>query len=136
MGSMDLNLFPKASVLLVEDEADVRSMISTALSELGCTVKAFPDAEQALLYAMGCQLDLLVTDAVLPGATGLTLARQIMEIQPEVEVMVISAYLPQNADLLDSKWHCIAKPFSTDRLKRTVRRALHESRYGSSQTKS
>jgi PAS domain S-box-containing protein len=114
----------EADVLVVEDDPDIRAMICQSLREVGCRVVEFPDAEQALLYSRGAPVTLLVTDAVLPGASGLELARQLTTLQPELRVMVISAYLPQNAAQIDSSWHCIAKPFAKQRLQRAVRRAL------------
>jgi PAS domain S-box-containing protein len=113
-------------VMVVEDDVDIRGLICRNLEEMGCRVVEFPDAEQALLYAQGSPLSLLVTDAVLPGADGLELARQLTQQQPALRVLVISAFLPQNAAKIDPNWHCIAKPFAPQGLKRAVRRAVLE----------
>ncbi len=124
-----------ADVLVVEDDEDIRSMIRRSLQSIGCRVMDFPDAEQAHLYAQGGPVDLLVTDAVLPGATGLELASQLQKQRLSLRVMVISAYLPENASQIDPSWYCISKPFSRSRLEHAVRRALKDRTQGSSQTK-
>ena len=122
MGHEELRL--QANVLLVEDDADIRKLIRGQLEEMGCTVHDYPDAEQALLFAQGEEIHLLVTDAVLPGMSGMTLASQLRTIQPALGVLVISAYLPENASLIAASWHSIAKPFTAQRLERAVRSAL------------
>ena len=116
----------RANVLLVEDDPDIRNLIRGQLDELGCSVFDYPDAERALLFAQGSEIHLLVTDAVLPGISGMTLANRLQEIQPSLGVLVISAYLPENAALIEPSWHSIAKPFSVQRLERAVRLALKD----------
>ena len=64
-------------VLVVEDDEDIRRNICAIMRDLGCMVKDFGDAEQALRYARGAPVDLLMTDAILPGVSGFVLAREL-----------------------------------------------------------
>jgi two-component system cell cycle sensor histidine kinase/response regulator CckA len=117
-------------VLLVEDEAPVRTFASRALRLRGFTVIEAECAEDALLALADPSLtvDVFVTDVTMPGMDGPTWVRMALENRPGVRVVFVSGYpeetLPQGrAAIPDSVF--LPKPFSLDELTRTVQRQLH-----------
>ena len=87
------NLTATGTVLLVDDEALVRSSTADILADLGYAVVEASSAEEALrLVAQGIRPDLLVTDHLMPGMDGVELARLLKEQLPALRVLVISGY--------------------------------------------
>ena len=117
-------------VLLVEDEAPVRTFASRALRLRGFTVIEAGSAEDALeaLADPALAVDVFVTDVTMPGMDGPTWVRQALEDRPGVRVVFVSGYaeesLPRGRGAIpDSVF--LSKPFSLDELTRTVQRQLH-----------
>jgi CheY-like chemotaxis protein len=77
----------------VEDDPIVRAHISTQLRELGCAVAEASRAEEALAQlAGGAHVDLLFTDVVMPGISGIELARRARELRPGLRILLSSGY--------------------------------------------
>ena len=82
-------------VLVVEDEAAVRMLVVEVLQELGYQVLEACDATSALPYLHGDQrLDLLVSDFGLPGLNGRQLVESARQHRPELKVLFITGYVP------------------------------------------
>lgn len=118
-----------ASVLVVEDEDAVRSIFERMLGRAGYAVRAAPDGETALeMWRDGSgAVDLLVTDLMLPGMSGLELAERLREDAPELPVVFTSGY--SERDLTeevagDVEGHFLEKPFAAEELEARVRAAL------------
>jgi PAS domain S-box-containing protein len=114
-------------VLLVEDEPEVRSVVSWHLRALGCVVDEFASGEQALasLEAKAGQ-DLLLSDVALgSGMRGTELARHMRLRAPRMAVLLMSGYSAETAEGGGaSTWEVLRKPFDRDELARAVARAL------------
>ena len=82
------------SILVVEDEADVRSYLVETLRDLNYRVQEAPDGTAALkLYDSGpLRVDLLLTDIVMPGVNGRQLAREMQNRLPKLKVLFITGY--------------------------------------------
>jgi PAS domain S-box-containing protein len=82
------------TVLVVEDEAPVRQLVTNALRRAGYHVLAAEDARAALetLKAHRAPIDLLLTDVIMPGRNGRELAQDVRAIQPTVPVLFMSGY--------------------------------------------
>jgi PAS domain S-box-containing protein len=114
-------------VLLVEDDAEVRAVVDTALRTLGCATTRASSAEEALaLLDDGLQVDLLLTDIALgAGMRGTQLAQHVAERTPAVGVVLMSGF---SEDLLDAdrhappRWELLPKPFGRDALARALAR--------------
>jgi two-component system cell cycle sensor histidine kinase/response regulator CckA len=112
-------------VLLVEDEAPVRAFASRALRLSGFTVIEAAHAEEALeiLKDPALQVDVFLTDVIMPGLDGPTWVRQALEERPNVRVVFVSGYAE---DAFDGSHDDIAqaqflpKPFSLEALTETV----------------
>lgn len=116
-------------VLLVEDEAPVRAFASRALRLRGYDVREAESAEAALeqLEDMSLNVDLFVTDVMMPGLDGPTWVREAMKQRPDVRTIFISGYTQDalsetSVPVPNSVF--LPKPFSLADLTRTVERAL------------
>lgn len=117
-------------VLLVEDEAPVRSVVERALLMHGYQVTSATTAEEALRIAeTESAFELLVSDVVLPGIGGRALSERLTERMPELRVLFISGYT-QNAivhgGVLDPGIQFLQKPFLPSELLRAVQKALSD----------
>lgn len=115
------------SVLLVEDEAAVRSFAAKALTAAGYHVIPAATPEAAVKAAEQTPVDLLLTDVQMPGATGPDLYRHLAESRPGLRVLYVSGYMGE--DVLDTR-HLgaraafLGKPFTVDSLLQKVREVL------------
>jgi two-component system cell cycle sensor histidine kinase/response regulator CckA len=116
------------TILLVEDEDPVRLFAARALRNKGYTVLEAGSGETALeMLKHEEALALLITDMVMPGIDGATLARQAREQRPDLRVIIISGYSEDAArgDILDQPHiHFLPKPFSLKLLAETVKSVL------------
>ncbi|MEW6753448.1 MAG: response regulator [Candidatus Latescibacterota bacterium] len=80
-------------ILLVDDDADNRRTIGTALRQRGHSVREVADGLLALLY-LDDEVDLLVTDVEMPGLDGMSLLRTLRERFGELPVIVMSGQGP------------------------------------------
>jgi two-component system, cell cycle sensor histidine kinase and response regulator CckA len=89
------------TILLVEDEAFVRQMIYEILEAADCRVVKCTNANEAknVFRQYGDIIDVLVTDVVLPGENGRELAKDLLDLDPELKVILISGY-PERLCLL------------------------------------
>lgn len=83
---------PKARILLVDDEHDVRTTLERMLLRAGYAVTTAESAERALSLAATQAFDVLITDVYMTGAPGDQLAREIQSLQPDVLPLLITAY--------------------------------------------
>jgi CheY-like chemotaxis protein len=123
------------TVLLVEDEPDMLSLGRVMLSELGYRVLGAGSPERALALAErhAGELDLLVTDVVMPGMDGQELARRLRERIPGLPVLFISGYpddVIARRGILSGEVRLLQKPFDLERLAGAVRGALDARRAG------
>ena len=116
-------------VLLVEDEAPVRAFASRALKLKGYTVIEAGTGEEAmeLLKDDSLDVDLFVTDVIMPGMDGPTWVRQARQIRPDVRVVFVSGYaedaLDDSADPVSNSVF-LPKPFSLTDLLDTVQKQM------------
>jgi PAS domain S-box-containing protein len=118
------------TILVVEDEPDVRRMAERILTKGGYVVIGTSGGEEALSVCRSKEqpIHLLLTDVIMPGMLGTELVEQIKSMLPELKVVFMSGYshevlAPQAlADQGDAAF--IEKPFSGNELLRTVRRLL------------
>ena len=114
-------------LLVVEDDEQVRRMLIRSLQAKGYEVLAASHAEDALVLAQQPQIDLLVTDVIMPGLNGRELAAKVAELHPKIAVLYVSGYsddvLTQQG-ILDDGLKLLKKPFQLDALAMLVRELL------------
>jgi CheY-like chemotaxis protein len=116
-------------VLLVEDYGEVRTVIQTFLSALGCEVSLATNAEEALLLlSPQSRFDLLLTDIALgPGMRGTQLAATAQSRLPDLAILLMSGF---SAELLDADrdspptWELLRKPYTRSELTRAIAKVL------------
>ncbi len=102
-------------VLLVEDEPLVRMATGELLRDSGFEVSEAASAEEALaLFEAGGQFDCVVTDHLMPGITGVELARKLRASHPGLPVMLLSGYA--ELDSFGSELPYLGKPYRADDL--------------------
>jgi PAS domain S-box-containing protein len=116
---------PGRRILLVEDEADVRTMATTMLARLGYEVVAVADGPAALIELDKLEhVDLLFTDVVLPrGMSGRLLAEEAMRRRPGLRVLYTSGYTQDSIihhGRLDDGVELIGKPYRSADLARKI----------------
>lgn len=89
------------TVLVVEDEASIRDLTSTILRRAGYDVTTVSDGADALkrLNSLAESIDVLVTDVVMPGMSGIELAERVLHRFPEAGVVLLSGYTAETLDL-------------------------------------
>ena len=117
------------TVLVVEDQADVRTYAAAALAAHGYRViQAGSGAEAVLFCARGEErIDLVLTDVVMPNMSGRELADRLEECRPGIKVLFMSGYTDDaimHHRVLDKGTEFIQKPFSPDQLAAKVRDVL------------
>jgi len=123
-GTMAEPLAGAETILFVEDEAFVREVAGEILRSAGYQVLIAKDAAAAACAydLQGGDVDLLLSDVVLPGENGHALARKLRRTRPELKVLLISGYAEQME--AQEAGTCLGKPFSGALLLRRVRQAL------------
>jgi CheY-like chemotaxis protein len=119
------------TILVVEDDAEVRATVVELLTDLGYRVLKAADGQGALaIIQSGLPVDLLFTDVVMPGPVRSTdLAQQAKTLQPGIEVLFTSGYT-ENAIVhggrLDPGVHLLSKPHRREDLARKLRQLLNQ----------
>ncbi len=115
------------TLLVVEDEEPVRSLVVRLLSMLGYTILEAADATEALRIAGSAEtlIDAVVTDIVMPDMNGPQLVQRLTAIYPEIKPVYMSGYT-RGAIEVDDTIVLVQKPFSPKELARKVREALDE----------
>jgi two-component system cell cycle sensor histidine kinase/response regulator CckA len=113
------------TVLLVEDDDDVRRGVSATLARLGYAVLEAPDGEAALVVAAshGGTIDVVVTDLMMPGMNGRELGDQLAALQPHLRVVFTSGYTDDEVvrrRLVNEGQSFLQKPFTSEQLVRAI----------------
>jgi CheY-like chemotaxis protein len=120
-----------ATILVVEDQHEVRVLSAQMLAEQGYKVLEAPDGQSALelFERHKDEIDLLLTDVVMPGISGRVVADRIREARPETRVLFMSGYTDDEImhqgiyhDLVDF----LPKPFTMEELAAKVREVLRK----------
>ena len=112
-------------VLLVEDNPQVREFAEGLLADLGCKVVSADSAEQALERLKAEEVDLILSDVVMPGMSGVELARRVREDHPTVPVLLATGY---SDEILKqgSEFAVLSKPFGAAELSKALSSLLAE----------
>jgi two-component system, NtrC family, response regulator PilR len=118
-----------ANLLIVDDELGMRQFLTHLLQREGHEVRVAENGREAITRLQEQKADLILSDVRMPDMSGIDLLRSVREFQPEVEVIMMTAFAnvdtAREAFLLGA-YDFVQKPFDNDLLKETVARALQK----------
>jgi len=114
------------TVLLVEDDPEIRTFVQHILEKGGVTVLVAADAAAALQIEsqFSRPIHLLLSDVMMPGISGPELAKKLKQQRPEMRVMLMSSY-SEGMLVLNYGWYFLQKPFLSEALMGKVNDVLH-----------
>jgi CheY-like chemotaxis protein len=122
---------PNPTILIVDDESDVREVFRLALTRKGYQVAPFGDGAEALQAAAEHQFKLAFVDVAMPGMDGVEVVENLRRVSPDTNIVMITAFLDgglaaderedrvQKALNLGARG-CLRKPFGMDTIVRTA----------------
>ncbi|MDQ7054785.1 MAG: ATP-binding protein [candidate division KSB1 bacterium] len=130
-----INLKGNETILLVEDEEAVRKLARRCLQENGYTVISASHGKEALniIRQSRPQIDIMVTDIIMPGMSGKELYEQVSRLIPGVRVLYISGYTDNaivHYGVLEPGTNFLQKPFKPDALLKKIRQTLEKPKQG------
>jgi two-component system cell cycle sensor histidine kinase/response regulator CckA len=117
------------TILLVEDEASLRELVATLLEDAGYRVLKAESGPSALALAQATpgRIDLLLTDVIMPGMSGVELCTHMLKMRPGIRLLCMSGYTGEQLSpygQFESENTFLQKPFSNSALLKKVRSAL------------
>jgi two-component system cell cycle sensor histidine kinase/response regulator CckA len=118
------------AILVVDDEPAVRRLVVSSLLRDGHRVLEAGSAVEARLVAMNAHVDLLLTDATMPGESGLELAQSLVAERPHLIVVIMSGFTEESLtiDAARSPAAVLHKPFTPTELRGRIRQILDSAR--------
>src|SRR5260370_41779600 len=104
-------------ILIVDDEANIRTALAKLLSKLGYSVKTAASAQEALQLLRGGRFQIVISDLRMPGHDGLQLLAEIKGIDPMIDVIMMTAYGTIQTAVEPMKrgaYDCIEKPVNQE----------------------
>jgi PAS domain S-box-containing protein len=126
------------SILLVEDEIALRSLVSDILTGSGYSVMAVsPEDALDIVARLDLPVDLLLTDMMMPKISGQDLAKRCLQLRPNLRIIYMSGYAPEISEAQEASphWGFLQKPFTSRLLLEKLRQTLDLSRAATSAKK-
>ena len=118
-------------ILVVEDEEIVRNLLYDTLSKMGYKVKTALDGQDAISQIEKEPFEMVITDLKMPGMDGLELLQRIQKINPDICVLIITAYSTVESAVSAMKlgaYDYICKPFELEEMKVIIEKAVERQR--------
>jgi len=116
----------KKTILLVDDEADIREVLAISLTDMGYEVLTAENGEKALDLYREKSPQIVLTDIKMPGMDGIEILKRIKSKNPETEVIMITGHGDTDIAIKSLKYEAIdfiTKPISSDALEIALKRA-------------
>lgn len=117
----------KHKLIVVDDEESMRNFLSILLKKEGYDVSTFSRGEDALEFFKAESADIVMTDLKMPGMGGLALLKELKALDPNVAVILMTAYASVDSAVEAMKFGAydyFTKPFNIDEIKLHLKRAL------------
>lgn len=121
-----------AEILVVDDDPQMREDIAEMLSKEGYNLTTVGSGEEALKMIQEKDFDVVLTDLMMPGISGMDVLREIKKIKPRTRVIIITAFATIESAVEAMKMGAsdyISKPFKINEVQVTVKRALEEIKF-------
>ena len=115
------------TILLVDDEETLRTVISEVLESLGYTVLQAGNGKDALSIVASQQINLVITDIIMPEMGGIELAHEIRKLQKSTPIIFVTGYDREQALVMSEEIKhslILNKPFEFESLSQTIRKLL------------
>ncbi len=115
------------SILIVDDEAGIRTVLNITLSDMGYSVYVAEHGEQALQIARDARPAIVLTDIKMPGMNGIELLRAIKREHPDIEVVMMTGHGDMELAIKSLKYEAtdfVTKPIDDEALEVALKRAL------------
>jgi DNA-binding NtrC family response regulator len=119
-------------ILIVDDEENMRRVLSQLLTQNGYTVYTAANAKEALNTFRKHDVELVITDLVMPGVSGLVLLSKLKEIDPSIPVIMVTAYGTVDSAVEAMKtgaYDYVLKPFDNDEILFAAKKAISSNKY-------
>lgn len=104
-------------VLVVDDDADNLALSTAIIESFGCGALAAKSSDEALaILDSGAHVDLVFSDVVMPGMSGIALARLVRERRPAMPIVLATGYTDAVDQVTESGAIALIKPYSIPRL--------------------
>jgi DNA-binding NtrC family response regulator len=117
-----------ATLLVVDDDKNIRSHLATYLRQLGHTAVVAADGAEALRLAESEPVEVVLSDVRMAGLDGMALLRELRRRRPDALVVLMTAYatIPGAVEAMrEGAFHYLVKPFALDELGLLLARAIH-----------
>jgi len=117
------------TILVVDDEKSQRLILSGDLKSRGYNVLEADSVDVALSHVMKNRVDIILSDLKMPGASGIDLVNQLKQINPEIAVVIMTAYASVETAVLALKqgaYDFITKPYNLDEVELVIKRILEK----------
>ncbi|MBC6981264.1 PAS domain-containing sensor histidine kinase [Caulobacter sp. 17J80-11] len=122
---IDKPLERRCHVLLVDDDPAVRGIVQSLLEDMDCVVLTASDGPSALeALKADPKVRLLLSDVVMPGMSGVELAREARRLYPHLRILLSTGYASNRLDPSEGEWEVLRKPYRAEELTQAARRAL------------
>lgn len=123
------DLTGKGRILLVEDETPVRTFSASALMNKGYTVLEADSGQRGIeiMKEKGDEIDLIISDVIMPGITGTAMVEEVRKIYPDMPVIFISGYAEDvfnDTEMQDQPFHFLPKPYTLKQLASKVKEVM------------
>ena len=130
---VDTGIQHTGTILLVEDESAILDVTRLMLEQMGLSVMTASSPEEGLSLAASHpeEIDLLITDVIMPSMNGRDLAEQVLKLQPNMKTLFISGYTADvisQRGVLEKGVHFLQKPYSRAALQEKINELLQSSR--------
>ena len=118
-------------ILVVDDEEIIRNLLYDVLSNTGYKVKTAKDGQEAISQIEKEPFEIVITDFKMPGMNGIELLQHILKINPDICVLIITAYSAVESAVSAMKlgaYDYICKPFELEEMKVVIEKAVERQR--------
>ena len=119
------------TILLVDDEQDVRLLLREQLAEEGHSITEVPNGQEALALLHRQPFELVISDVRMPGMSGLELLHEVKRVSPTTEFIIMTSHADLETALACMRagsFDLVRKPFRTQEMLSTIARALERRR--------